>query len=670
VPKNASEFFEVTKLKPAFGQGFRGALVWVCFLLVGFSTDQLALGIQAGFVGWIVSFCDDAYGLTRRFAGAGVLTLIAGLSTFMAMIASGTILGAVIVTAVLGAGASLAAVAGPAGAKKGLVVMFLALFAVGTPGDYETAKNMAIASLVGGIATMAVMLVMVPIGRSHNPLLAVAKLYRECAILSRQCRDGALDVDISQTRMAFIQNQRETYLDARYSGRRATRKLIEAYLEQDATIVRALVTFQDVRRSENQPLTEKTRKMYAAIADMSEGVARSLESPGLHDVGIGKATAAIDNLLAEIMAQPEYQQVGLAILRHLRRAVVSLLEVENMNAPGPAFRPILGPSPWEKLVANLRYDTPLRRHLFRYVTLMSLATALYKYFDIPDGFFITIGINIMLQPDLGGSVSRLRAYALGTLAGSAVGAVLGVTLDSVPIGLGVATFITLFLMIAFTRVTWWAFAVGASVFIVSALGLLVEGGFYLGIWRFLDTLIAAAFVAFGLFVLWPTRAKAVIPVEISQSLHAVAEYLRLASTGDGDVVTNQRNNVVRQASELGQRVNEYSREPGSSEKTVAQLQTTLIDVLRLYGLITAIAKSDIDSRSEGGGPATDDLSQTRDAVIANLESVAAAFASNSLVPKLADIPPLPAQSDHLVVGRELVAIGLIAQSLSGRIPVA
>lgn len=172
-------------------------------------------------------------------------------------------------------------------------------------------------------------------------------------------------------------------------------------------------------------------------------------------------------------------------------------------------------------------------------------------------------------------------------------------------------------MIAFTRVTWWAFAVGASVFIVSALGLLVEGGFYLGVWRFLDTLIAAAFVAFGLFVLWPTRAKAVIPVEISQSLHAVAEYLRLASTGDGDVVTNQRNNVVRQASELGQRVNEYSREPGSSEKAVAQLQMTLIDVLRLYGLITAIAKS-----------------------------------------------------DHLVVGRELVAIGLIAQPLSGRIPVA
>ncbi|NQU37914.1 MAG: FUSC family protein, partial [Actinobacteria bacterium] len=624
---SVGEFFEVTRLKPAFGQGFRGALVWVVFLLIGFSTDQLALGIQAGFVGWIVSFCDDAFGLGRRFAGAAVLTIIAGLATFLAMISSGTILGAVLVTAFLGACASLAAVAGPAGAKKGLVVMFLALFAVGTPGDLTASTQMAVASFAGGLATMAVMLLMVPFGRSRNPLLAVANLYRQCGDLARDLQHGSSDIDISKARMASIQSRRETYLDARYVRRSPTRKRLVVYLEKWSTIVKALVSFQDVRRSQSEPLTEATRAMYGAVADLCDRVANALETPGLSDVGITKATDAIDTVIDEIGAQPAADRVGLAVLRHLRRALVSLLDVEDEQVSSNAFAPVLGPSPWETLIVNVRYDTPLRRHLFRYVTLMVLATALYKYFEIPDGFFITIGINIMLQPDLGGSVSRLRAYALGTLAGSAIGAVLGVTLDSVPIGLAVATFITLFVMISYTRVTWWAFAVGASVFIVAALGLLVEGGFYLGLWRFVDTLIAAAMSGVGLFLLWPTRARTVIPAKIATTLRATSQYLQVATTEDQDAVGRQRSEVVRSASELSQRVNEYAREPGRSPEKVAELQETLVDVLRLYGLITDVAKADAQSRESGEVGATDDFARTREVVIGNLNVMADAFAA-------------------------------------------
>jgi uncharacterized membrane protein YccC len=663
-----TKFFEVTTLRPAFGQGFRGALVWVVFLLIGSSTNQLDLGIQAGFIGWIVAFCDDSLGLTRRFAGAAVLTLVAGSATFLATVASGTILGAVLITAFLGTCASLAAVAGPAAAKKGLVVMFLALFAVGTPGDLEVAIQLMLATLVGGAATMLVMLVMVPTGRSRNPLLTVTQLYRECSILARQCQSSASDIDISESRMAFVQSQREMYLDARYSGRGPTRRRLVAYLEQGTEIFKSLATFQDVRRSESAPLTEKTREMYGALADLSDRAADALKSPGFRDLGIAQTTDAVDAAIAEIMALTGDQRAGLAVLRHLRQAVVTLLGVESEQAKESTFRPILGPSLREELMANLRHDTPLRRHLLRYVTLLSIATALYKYFEIPDGFFITIGINIMLQADMGGSVRRLRAYAFGTLAGSAIGALLGSTLDSAPVGLAIATFITVFVMIAYTRVTWWAFAVGASVLIVSALGLVVEGGVYLGFWRFLDTLIAAVMVGIGLFILWPTRARDVLPRQISTSLHEVARFLRVASSGDPAACSRQRDEVVRCASGLSQRLAEYSREPGRSPGKVAELQETLIDILRMFGLITDVAKSDVESRAAGGGSATDEFLQTRETVIANLETVADAFGTNSAAPKLTDIPTLPTDTEHGATGRELVSIGLIAQSLASRVP--
>ena len=669
MPDAVLRFFEVTREKPAYGQGFRGALVWGVFLLIGFHTDQVALGVQAGFVGWIVSFCDDSTGRTRRLMGAVILTLIASAATFVATIASTSVIGAVVVTAVLGSISCIAAVGGPASSKKGLVVMFLALFSVGQPGDLSTATDLTVASILGGTLTVVVIALSIPFGRSRNSLRTAAAYFTSCSELAALFAQGASEVAISQSRAAFVRSRQEAYLDVRYTRPIHKRDQLADYLARGSDLTKALVTFYDARRSEQLPMTDATRAMYGAVSRLCAQASSSLASPGLHDLGVVETLAAIDRVSSEINAQPPTKHLGLAVLRHLHRSVAGLLDDPHEGASGSVSLD-LGPSTFDKIFVALRYDTPLRRHLLRYVVLMCLATALYKWSDIPDGFFIPIGINIMLQQDFGGAISKLRAYAIGTIVGSAIGAVLGVTLDSLPIALTAATSITLFLMISLTRVTWWAFAVGASVFIVSALGLLVEGGFFLGGWRVFDTLIAAAFVGIGMYTLWPTRAKKLAPTRIAECLSASADYLRFATTGAGAAAAEQRRVVVRATGELSQRINEYAREPGHSSELVTELQSILIDVQLIFGLVTEISRIDLQARADGRPGAAFGLTATRDSVIESLEVVARAFGNNQAVGRLPDITPLPAQTDNQVSGREMVSVGVVAQSMSAHTPVA
>lgn len=659
-------FFEVSQQSPAFGQGLRGAIVWAIFLFVGFRTDQVALGIQAGFVGWIIAFCDDAVGTGRRFAGAFILTLVAGVATFVATLGGNSIVGSVIVTAALGTAACLASVGGPAGTKKGLVTMFLALFAIGQGGDVTTATQMMIASFIGGLATMGAMAIGLPFQRSRNPLSPAAAYFSQCARLLRMYESSASEVEISQERIRLVDSRQEAMLDARYSGTGTTQSELFDYLERCSDLIMATVTFHDTRHSSKVPLTSDVANMYGAVAHLCEQASHALKYPGLHDVGIQSTLSAIDKVITDLRAEPASKQLGVAALHNLRSTVDSMLGESDGNA-APQLRTTFGPSVLDRLFASLRYDTPLRRHTARYIILMTLATAMYKWLEIPDGFFITIGINIMLQPDLGTSVSRLRAYALGTIAGSVLGAILGTTLDSYPIGLTVATAITVFVMIAYTRVTWWAFAVGASVFIVSALGLLVEGGFYLGMWRILDTLIAAVFVSIGTFLLWPRRATKLAPSLIADGLRAVSRNLQTAVNGDLTTAAECRREAVRAATNLSQRIAEYAREPGHSPETLAQLRTSLIDIQRMYGLATEISRLEIQDNSEDAESHAE-LGPTRDSVVATLNLTANAFETNQKAENLPEIVPVPPTSSQLLVGSELVTIGLITKTLGSHSP--
>lgn len=671
--------------RPKYAHATRGAAVWLVFILIGIAVNEVELGFQAGFVGWIASYTDDAQAAGRRFAGIAFVTIVGAIATFLATLAGNYVVWSVIGSAGIGAICVLFGVTGPAGVKKGLVTMFLALFAIGFPASVSHAGALGIATLVGGAATALVLGALLlcekifagtrSAGRRRRDV--AARFGADAAAFIRGYAQGAAEQDLAQRRTALLVEIRDVYSDARYNASVPGRKDEITTVDDLTGILRAVVTFADVRALAAHTESSEIRDMYDAVAQLCTDSTTATDEPQAPDPSDSdpkKALAAVDAVFDQIRNEDDAASNGMGALRDLRRNIHALTDTTGSDSgitesqTLPTFERF-GPSPFGLVWTNLRDDTLLRRHMFRYVTLIAAATLLYKLVDIPDGYFIPLGINIMLQPDLATGFSRVQVFSVGTVIGSVIGALIGVYLADLPFAIGVLSAAAIFCVSAYYQVTYWAFAIGISTFIVSVLGLLIPGGWDLGLWRILDTLIAAAFVAIGLLVLWPSKGKIVVPREISRALLRERRYLAAAlatdiGLDDRSALEKQRRGISAFLAELGMRVEQYSKEPGNSKDILNSFREAVIDLRHMQASTTELAQT-LRAGDMTPGP---DTQQTARAVGDTMSIVADAFGHNRTVAQLPlltssgapdELPPLEAQ---------LVSLGVSAQTLASQLP--
>ncbi len=585
--------FVLADVRPAYGQGVRGGLVWFIFLTGGILTDQVALGFQAGFMGWVVAFTDDYIGLGRRINGAIAVTLIGATATFIATVAGNWLIWSVVASVGIGFVMGLFGVLGPPGVKKGLVTMFLTLFAVGLPDTVSGAGQLALATIIGGAAGILALLISLPLDTGRSQRIPV-KL--EMLAISRYADAMAQSVSterLGEVRGELVAATTNANIDTRYQFLRSNRQHWTIAYFRGLDIARDLTAFHEARVLTQHGETDAMLQMYRvigiALAEKSEvigggsGPIRFVKWPSRE-----AALAAIETVISELSAAPSAQQVGLDAARSLRDSMAALGTVPT-EPTARSKPPRMGPDPVDLVRRTLTHDTLLRRHLFRYAVLIGLGTALYKAFDIPEGFFIPIGINIMLQPDMGAGLTRLQVFTLGTVAGSIIGAVVGVALGGWPVAIAFVTAIVWFGLTAYIGVTYWAFAVGVSIAIVAALGLLIPGDWDLAFWRIVSTVIAAVMVLVGLFVLWPTRGAKFIPGDFGRLLKHIAEYLEQSL----DLVNMSGLEKARvmlgvELTELIQQMAKYANEPGASPALIERHQDQVRAVRSMMGIVTCL----------------------------------------------------------------------------------
>ncbi len=659
----------VSNVRPFWARAIRAALVWFVFVAIGIAMGEVLFGFQAGFVGWVVCFTDDATISGRRFAGAVVVTFVGALVTVIGSIAGNTVVGSVVATAGIGFCAVLFAIAGPNGQKKGLVTMFLTIFAIGFPTSVDDAIGLGVASIVGGGGAMLLMLAWLPFERGRSKSAIAARLFDSAANLVGLYAQEQSDTTIIEARTSITGVIQDVFSDAGYIIGGGGRDWLIERIELATNILRAASAFTDVRAITSRPHTEEIREMYGAVGQVCSAEADRIRSGGSEPVDLARAVQAFSAVSAQIRDDSAIATGGGALL-DLRRSVVAL-DIDNRQTATPdapetrIARVRFGRGPLSLVYINLRYDTILRRHLLRYLALIVVSTLLYKLLDIPDGFFIPMGINIMLQPDLGTGFTRLQIFSVGTVIGSVIGAVIGVALGSMPIAIAAITAGTLFCMTAFVLKTYWSFAIGISMFIIAGLGLLIQGGWGLAGWRIANTLIAAAFVGTGLIALWPSRGKALVPRECALVLNQLAKRLTdvvgRASPAD---VEAQRRRVVAHEGQLGLRVEQYSKEPGHSQAKLDQFRSIVIQIKQIDSAIADL-NTTLNAEQLSLSEPTRDLSER---VATTIRRAATALEHSS---PAADLPRLVASDAPRPlppIDAELTCIGVGAQSLCAYLP--
>jgi uncharacterized membrane protein YccC len=199
-------------------------------------------------------------------------------------------------------------------------------------------------------------------------------------------------------------------------------------------------------------------------------------------------------------------------------------------------------------------DPLLVRYSLRVAVVSMLAVAVYKWFDVPRGYWIAFTAIVVLQPDYGATRQKAGQRIVGTLAGSALGTVLLWIKMPLPC------------LLALTGVMAFCFAYfvkrryGLAVFFVTLMIVLITEAVMPVHWdftvsRLLSNLAGGALALGAALLFWPNWEQEQFPKIMAAAVRANRNYLeaigaRLISREPfaGDVIQTKR--VAERANSL------------------------------------------------------------------------------------------------------------------------
>jgi uncharacterized membrane protein YccC len=202
-----------------------------------------------------------------------------------------------------------------------------------------------------------------------------------------------------------------------------------------------------------------------------------------------------------------------------------------------------------------RIDRSLMRFILRFGTLLVLSVFVYKWFEIPHGYWLGLTLVVVMQPDYGSTRQRAAERVLGTLLGSVLASGL-LFLDLPRATLLAAAALTAFFFALFLKRRYDVAVVFVTVMVV----LLTEIGgpvsWQLTFERLACTLAGGGLALLAAHIFWPAWEKDRFQPLMSKALLAGREYIRLLSrrlregTGRGPELTPAKRGLETANSEV------------------------------------------------------------------------------------------------------------------------
>jgi uncharacterized membrane protein YccC len=233
--------------------------------------------------------------------------------------------------------------------------------------------------------------------------------------------------------------------------------------------------------------------------------------------------------------------------------LATLAETVDHGATGSGFAlrlPELGALSLRSLGAWInppaQLDSVLIRYTLRVAVLLMMSVAVYKWFEIPHGYWMAFTVLVVLQPDYGATRRKADQRLAGTLAGSAFGSLL--LWVQIPMGLLVFFASAMAFGFAYFFRRRYDFAVFfVTVMIVLMTEAMTPLDLRFTVARLLSTLAGGVLALLATLLLWPKWEQEQFPRTIAAALRAnriymetVAAYFITGEPFTGDAVRNKR----------------------------------------------------------------------------------------------------------------------------------
>ena len=538
--------------------GVRFALGVGIPLFIGAATGDLieAVAISGGAL--MVGLTDSGGPYRGRVRAMLITCVTVTVCTFVGELAghSGVVLVALLAVASFGAGMFIA---------LGLPTYFVALMAPLTitvvssaPADAVHALERAALAFAGGLFAIALVLVL---WRAHAHLperRAIARVYRA---LAKWVREPNAD---DRRPILEAQTEARQALDASVGSTAVPSPSVEAFRvlvdEADRTYL-DLVSLR-MARQRLEPVDPVVSGRAAdvgrgAAAEALVAVAEALES-GIWEGDAESIRNRLDDSVAalrderaadcsagEVLRAHELEEMlrrGASVRGELRGAVDLATSWQGEGPPPDPVRHTrprraeLGlRRPGPILRANLTLRSSAFRHAIRLSLTVAVAAAIAEISGLARGYWLPLTVLFVLRPDFGSTFTRgLQRYA-GTALGVVLASLITAALHPGPYALAALITVLSFAFCAFLFANYGLFTLSITVFIVFFVAYAgVHDEFATALDRLLDTTIGAT-ITLGIYALWPTWERALLPETTANLIEADRVYVHalLGSWFDG-----------------------------------------------------------------------------------------------------------------------------------------
>jgi uncharacterized membrane protein YccC len=181
-------------------------------------------------------------------------------------------------------------------------------------------------------------------------------------------------------------------------------------------------------------------------------------------------------------------------------------------------------------IPMVRFEFSPRSFVFRFsVRLalgMGLGIAVYKYFQIPHGYWIAMTTMIVLQPEFGATMTKAFNRMKGTVLGVIAGSLIFLLALPLPVNVAIVVVCTFF-MTYFVQRNYAVAAFFITVMVIALFHLLEPVTWQLGIIRLVNTLAGCGVAMLGGYAFWPLWERFRFPALMARALAANRAYLTL-----------------------------------------------------------------------------------------------------------------------------------------------
>lgn len=414
----------------------RNAIGVAAPLAIGTLLGSPALGLLATVGALQSAFADRPGPYPLRMLRMVGTSLAAGITSALAVVASGSDAGSVVLLLVLAFIAGLLLAGGQSAAQVGTAGTAAALVIGHTPLPPSVAVHVGLLVLAGGSGQAVLAVAAWPLRRHRPERMALARLYRELAGMARTPPGTTVGPPVGDA----LNAARATLFGLGHDhgpSVESYRVLVDEAERLRREIVVVAPAAQRLADEREPILAGLVRAALAAAGGVLDRIADALEhgrllDPNAYDAARGAIKHAVHRLEeSSTTGGGPTRRVASARLRALAGQLRAAVESASTGASegGRSDEPRFGAmralrDPVATVRANLTLDSAVLRHAVRAAILVAASDIVLRLMHVQRGYWVALTLLVVLRPDFGATVQRAVLRVAGTIIGLLLGTAL------------------------------------------------------------------------------------------------------------------------------------------------------------------------------------------------------------------------------------------------------